>query len=508
MYANVTSATLLGINSYLVEVEVDINGRRLPGFDLVGLPDSAVREARGRVRAAITNSNFKFPIQRITTNLAPADIRKEGSGFDLAIALGILIASSQLQPLVKKTLFLGELALEGRLRPLPGVLSMVQEAKINGFQEIFVPAANKSEASLVSGINVYAVHNLKQVIDHILGDKLKPLTYVPPALSSQTKYSFDFQDVKGQLQAKRALEIAAAGRHNLIFIGPPGSGKSMLAKRLLTILPVLRLDEALEVVKIYSAANVYKPKEAQQLTVKRPFRAPHHTTSTAGLTGGGSVPKPGEISLAHCGILFLDELPEFSKQTLEGLRQPLEENQMTICRAKSSLTYPADIILICAMNPCPCGFYGYETTKQRCSCSSLQRKRYRARISGPLLDRIDLHIEVPPVNYQILSCESVGEKSSLIARRVLKAQARQFKRTNKVNSRLTIQDLAKHCVLNDESTELMQLSFEKLNLSARAYNRILKVARTIADLEDSNEISAKHIAEAIQYRTLDKAIIE
>ncbi|MBD1371430.1 YifB family Mg chelatase-like AAA ATPase [Hazenella sp. IB182357] len=504
MYAKLNSASILGVDGMIVEVEVDISNG-LPVFDLIGLPDSAVREARDRVRAAVKNSGVNFPLQRITTNLAPADIKKEGAGFDLAIAVGILIASGQLTcATLEDTLIIGELSLEGKLRPLKGTLSMVMVAKEKGIHRVILPEANKEEGALVAGMEIIPASSLTETVSYLRGEWC-PLPIRAEVRQDEASFTHDFADVQGQVHVKRAMEIAAAGGHNLMLIGPPGSGKTMLARRISTILPTMLIQEALEVTKISSIAGTSSVSSG--LIRERPFRSPHHTISQAGLIGGGSIPKPGEVSLAHRGVLFLDELPEFSKSTLEVLRQPLEDQEVTLGRARAVLTFPSSFMLLCSMNPCPCGYFGYEEDRS-CTCTPPQIQRYRAKISGPLLDRIDLHISVPRVDYETLSAREVNESSAEIRRRVASArhiQAKRFEEQHHLtNSNMQAADMRVYCQLNVAARRLLQQAFENLGLSARAHDRILKVARTIADLAQSDMIEVGHIAEAIQYRTLDR----
>ncbi len=504
MFARVNSLGIYGMEVFPVTVEADISGG-LPRFDVVGLPDSAVSESRDRVRSAIKNCGFTFPVSRITVNLAPADRRKEGPVYDLAIFITLLLASEQLDASTKDYAFLGELSLDGKIRHINGVLPMVISARQNGIKGIFVPEVNANEAAVVEGIEVYPVNDIHQVIDHLRGlSKIAPA--VPCAQNDDDAFLFmpDFADVKGQFEAKRALEVAAAGGHNTLMIGSPGTGKSMLAKRIPSILPSMTFEESLETTKIYSIAGALKGKS--QLITARPFRSPHHTVSTVGLSGGGAIPKPGELSLAHNGVLFLDELPEFSRQSMEIMRQPLEDGKITISRASGTSCYPCSVMLVCAMNPCPCGYYGHPV--RECTCQSGAASRYLAKVSGPLLDRIDIHIEVPPVDFNKLSDAHKGEPSAKIKQRVEAARKIQQERLRgtaaNCNAQMNSAMTREFCVASEPAMKMLQLAFDKLGLSARAYDKILRVARTIADLDNSEIIEATHIAEAIQYRSLDR----
>jgi len=504
--AKVLSSAVIGIDAFLVEVEVDITSG-LPTFTTVGLPEASVKESKERVKSAINNSGYTFPDDRITVNLAPAHIKKEGTGFDLPIALGILTATQIIpQKIISKYLILGELSLDGRIKPVKGSLPMALAAKDAGYEGIIVPCDNGREASVVSGITVLPVKTLSQLVGFFRGfTQIKPeTTEISDIFDNVDNFDVDFSEVKGQEHVKRALEVAAAGGHNLIMIGPPGSGKTMLAKRVPTILPPITFEEAIETTKIFSVIGMLPKDEA--LITKRPFRSPHHTISDAGLIGGGHVPRPGEVSLAHNGVLFLDELSEFKKHVLEVLRQPLEDLRVTISRAALTLTYPSSFMLIAAMNPCPCGYFS--DPKHECRCTYPQIHRYRSKISGPLMDRIDIHVEVPAVPYKDLMGESNAESSEIIRARVAAARERQFERFKRTkiycNAQMINRHIKKDCKIDSESADILEAAIDKLGLSARAYNRILKIARTIADLEDASDISVDHIAEAVQYRSLDR----
>ena len=506
MFTKINTVSLSGIDGFIVEIQTDISNGMV-AFDIIGLPDATVKEARERAKASIKNSGCEYPKKRITMNLAPASLKKEGSGFDLAITLSILDASKQIDIYDREeSVFLGELALDGTVKSIRGILPMVISAYEHGFKKCFVPDGNKLEAAVIDGIEIYPVKTLNDIVDHYDGEATISLEavntdFLNPAIMET---NIDMRDVKGQEQAKRAMEIAASGSHNVLMSGPAGTGKSMLAKRMSTILPDMTFEEMLEVTKLHSIAGTLP--EHTPLISTRPFRSPHHTVSANALSGGGVTPKPGELSLSHCGVLFLDELPEFRRDSLEVLRQPLEDRVITISRVNATLTYPCNITLVAAMNPCPCGNFG--NPHRICTCTPAQIHRYRSKISGPLLDRIDIHIEVPSVQYDDLSKIADGDTSEEIKKRVNAARKIQLERYKNdgitSNAQLTAAMLDKYCALGDDENRIMKSAFDRLGLSARAHSKILKVARTIADLDKSDDIKKSHIAEAIQYRNFDR----
>ncbi|MBD3266210.1 YifB family Mg chelatase-like AAA ATPase [bacterium] len=508
MYVRVLSSATLGIEAYVMEVELDLSNGQ-PGMTIVGLPDAAVRESRERVRSALLNSGYSMPPKRMTLNLAPADIPKEGASLDLPIAVSVIAGAGiiPLEPL-EKTVLLGELSLEGVLRPVRGALPVALKAKEEGMAKVLLPKQNAKEAAVVNDIEVYPVETLQDAVDILTGESaIQPHKInVEKLFLEAANYEVDFSEVKGQEHVKRAIEISAAGSHNVIMIGPPGSGKTMLAKRIPSILPPISFEEALETTKIHSIHGSLPLDQA--IIATRPYRSPHHTVSDAGLIGGGAVPHPGEVSLAHHGVLFLDELPEFNRNVLENLRQPLEDGNVTISRASGSLTFPSRFMLIAAANPCPCGYFGDD--QHTCKCAPNKIQHYISRLSGPLLDRIDIHIEVPSVSFDDLHTPPAGESSTAIRERVTQARLLQRQRFASdsifCNAHMSPRDIRKYCIMDEVTREMLKSGLERLGLSARAYDRVIKVARTIADIAQSEEIRPEHVCEAVQYRTLDRKL--
>ncbi|WP_312811067.1 YifB family Mg chelatase-like AAA ATPase [Sedimentibacter sp.] len=504
MLSKIKTCVLYGLEGYEVDVETDISGG-MPVFNIVGLPDISIRESKERVRSAIKNSGYSFPVSRITINLAPANLKKEGSQIDLPIALGILCASKIVEKdMEDKTCVIGELSLDGRITAIDGALAMVIAMRNNNFTKIIVPSENKKECGVIEGIDVIPVESLKDLVCYLKGFKhIEPYKVIYDDTENKEEFTEDFSEIKGQPGLKRAVEIAAAGMHNILFLGSPGSGKTMIAQRIPTILPDLTFDESLEVTKIYSISGLLNNKG---LIKKRPFRSPHHTSSRVAMAGGGSKPSPGEVSLSHYGVLFLDEIPEFPKNVIEVLRQPMEDGNISISRANGSFTFPAKFMMVASMNPCPCGYLG--DPNHECSCNQSQINKYLSKISGPLLNRIDIQIEVSPVKYEDLKNNKPEESSAEIKGRIIKSRDIQKKRYENLgiltNSELSGKYISKYCKTNKNSEQLLRDAFERLGLSARAYNKILKVARTIADLESSENIETVHVAEAIQYRSLDR----